>query len=162
MQNESEKSLRIWVDADACPTAVREILFRVGQRRGLEIILVANQSVWVPKSALIRFITVRDGADVADQTIVDLMEPGDVVITNDIPLAARVVEKRGVAIGPRGEVFDSGSVEQRLASRNVMEHLRSAGVESSGPKPLGTKDLQNFSNSIDRILTRLLQRRSKL
>jgi uncharacterized protein len=157
MSSSCESSLRIWIDADACPITIREILFRTGQRLGLETILVANQSIRVPTSKLIRVITVRDGANVADQMIVDQMQAGDVVITGDIPLAAQVVEKNGVAIGTRGEVYDAGSVQERLASRNVMEHLRSAGIETSGPRPLSPKDVQNFSNSLDRTLTRLLR-----
>lgn len=157
MSSSCEGSLRIWIDADACPISIREILFRTGQRLGLETILVANQSIRVPTSDLIRVITVRDGANVADQMIVDQMQAGDVVITGDIPLAAQVVEKSGVAIGTRGEVYDVGSVQERLASRNVMEHLRSAGIETSGPRPLSPKDVQNFSNSLDRTLTRLLR-----
>ncbi len=157
MSSSCESPLRIWIDADACPITIREILFRTGKRLGLETILVANQSIRVPTSDLIRVITVRDGANVADQMIVDQMQAGDVVITGDIPLAAQVVEKSGVAIGTRGEVYDVGSVQERLASRNVMEHLRSAGIETSGPRPLSPKDVQNFSNSLDRTLTRLLR-----
>lgn len=157
MSTPSKISLRIWIDADACPGPIREILYRTGQRLGVETILVANQSIGVPKSQLIRVVTVRHGADVADQTIVDQMQAGDLVITGDIPLAARVVEKNGIAIGTRGEVFDAVSVQQRLASRNVMEQLRSAGIDTAGPKPLSAKDIQTFANSLDRTLTRLLK-----
>jgi len=151
--------LRIWIDADACPGPIREILYKTGKRLGIELILVANQSVRVPQSELIRIITVRDGADIADNTIVEQMRGGDIVITGDIPLAARVVEKQGIAIGTRGELFDDASVHGQLASRNVMEHLRSAGVETSGPRPLSQKDIQTFANSLDRILTRMLKQR---
>ncbi len=133
------------------------MLFRTGKRLGLEIILVANQSMRVPSSELIRIITVRDGADIADNTIVEQMRAGDVVITSDIPLAARVVEQQGIAIGTRGEVFDDASVHGRLASRNVMEHLRSAGMETAGPRPFSPRDVQTFANSLDRTLTRLLK-----
>ncbi|MDP1562971.1 MAG: YaiI/YqxD family protein [Pirellulaceae bacterium] len=157
MSTPTNRSPKIWIDADACPVSIREILFRTGQRLGLETILVANQSIRIPKSDLIRLITVRDGADVADKTIADQMQAGDLVITADIPLAARVVEKCGVAIGSRGEVYDAASIQARLASRNVMEHLRSAGMETSGPKPLSQKDVQSFANSLDRTLTRLLK-----
>jgi uncharacterized protein YaiI (UPF0178 family) len=145
---------RIWIDADACPAAIKEILFRTAQRLQIELILVANQSMRVPTSDLIRVIAVPHGADVADETIVRSMQPGDVVITGDIPLAARVVERSGVAIGTRGELFDDVSVHGRLASRNLMDQLRSAGVETSGPKPLHSKDIQAFANQLDRILTR--------
>lgn len=157
MSTPNNDALKIWIDADACPIPIREILFRTGQRLGVETILVANQSIRVPRSELIRVITVRNGADIADQTIVDQMQAGDVVITGDIPLAARVVEKNGIAIGTRGEVFDGVSVQQRLASRNVMEQLRSAGIDTAGPKPLSAKDVQTFANSLDRTLTRLLK-----
>ncbi len=138
------------------------MLFRTGKRLEIEIILVANQSMRAPTSDLIRIITVRDGADIADNTIVEQMVPGDVVITSDIPLAARVVDKGGIAIGTRGEVFDDASVHGRLASRNVMEHLRSAGMETSGPAPICQKDVQTFANSLDRTLTRKLKNRRQV
>ncbi len=153
----TENRLRIWIDADACPVAIREVLFRTGKRLGIEIILVANQSMRVPTSDLIRVITVRDGADIADNMIVEQLRAGDVVVTSDIPLAARVVKQGGIAIGTRGEVFDDRSVQGRLASRNMMEHLRSAGIDTPGPAPFRQKDVQTFANSIDRTLTRLLK-----
>lgn len=163
MENETESEslapLRLWVDADACPVAIKEILFRTGQRLGLEVVLVSNQSQRVPRAGGVRVITVRDGADVADHRIVAEMSAGDVVITSDIPLAARVVEKQGIALGTRGEIMDDATVHGRLASRNVMEHLRSAGVETLGPKPLSAKDVQTFANALDRTLARLLRRR---
>ncbi len=113
----------------------------------------------VPSSDFIRLITVPDGADVADNKIIEMLEPGDIVITGDIPLAARVVEKSGIAIGVRGELFDDSSVHDRLASRNLMEQFRSAGVDTSGPKPLAQKDIQTFANLLDRTLTRSLRTR---
>jgi uncharacterized protein len=147
--------MRIWVDADACPAALKEVLFRTGKRLAIEIILVANQSMRAPESTKVQVITVRDGANLADDWIVEQMQAGDVVITSDVPLAARVVEKSGIAIGTRGEVFDDSSVHSRLATRNVMEHLRSAGVDTHGPRPLSQKDVQNFANALDRTLTRI-------
>jgi uncharacterized protein len=147
--------MRIWVDADACPAALKEVLFRTGKRLAIEIILVANQSMRAPESTKVQVITVRDGANLADDWIVEQMQVGDVVITSDVPLAARVVEKSGIAIGTRGEVFDDSSVHSRLAARNVMEHLRSAGVDTHGPRPLSQKDVQNFANALDRTLTRI-------
>lgn len=155
MPTNSDYKMRIWVDADACPVTIKEVLYRTGKRLGIEIVLVANQSMWTPESNLIRVITVRDGANVADNTIVDQMQAGDIVITGDVPLAARVVEKSGIAIGTRGEVFDDSSVHSRLASRDVMEHLRSAGMDTKGPRPLNQKDVQNFANALDRMLTRI-------
>ncbi|MCP4885678.1 MAG: YaiI/YqxD family protein [Rubripirellula sp.] len=150
--------MKIWIDADACPVAIREILFRTAERLRIETTLVANQSIAIAKSAFIRRVTVRDGADIADDRIVELMQRGDLVITSDIPLASRVVEKEGVAISPRGELFDDKSVHERLAARNLMEQFRSAGFETGGPKPLSQKDVQTFANQLDRSLTRLLQR----
>jgi uncharacterized protein YaiI (UPF0178 family) len=150
--------MKIWIDADACPVAIREILFRTAERLRIETTLVANQSIAIAKSAFIRRVTVRDGADIADDRIVELMQRGDLVITSDIPLASRVVEKEGVAISPRGELFDDKSVHERLAARNLMEQFRSAGFETGGPKPLSQKDVQTFANQLDRSLTQLLQR----
>ena len=147
--------MRIWVDADACPAALKEVLFRTGKRLAIEVILVANQSMRAPESTKVRVITVRDGANLADDWIVEQMQLGDVVITSDVPLAARVVEKSGIAIGTRGEVFDDASVHSRLAMRNVMEHLRSSGIDTHGPRPLSQKDVQNFANALDRTLTKL-------
>ena len=123
------------------------------------MILVSNQAMRVPSSDFIRLITVPDGADVADNEIIEMLEPGDIVITGDIPLAARVVEKSGMAIGFRGELFDDSSVHDRLASRNLMEQFRSAGVDTNGPKPLAQKDIQTFANLLDRTLTRSLRKR---
>lgn len=151
--------MKIWVDADACPAVLKEVLFRTGKRLGLEIILVANQSMHAPNSTFVRVVTVRDGANLADDWIVEQMQVGDVVVTSDVPLAARVVERSGIAIGTRGEIFDDSSVHSRLATRNVMEHLRSAGIDTHGPRPLSQKDVQNFANALDRTLTRI--RKSK-
>lgn len=155
MNSNDSSQLRIWVDADACPAAIKEILFRTAKRLQVQLILVANQAIHIPKSNLIQLMTVSHGADVADNKIVELMEPNEVVITGDILLAARVVEKDGVAIGTRGELFDDDSVHDRLASRNLMEQFRSAGVDTSGPRPLSQKDIQEFANVLDRTLTRL-------
>lgn len=154
-----KKAISVWVDADACPFPVKEVLFRTAKRRKLLTTLVANQSIAIPKSDFIDRITVSDGADVADGKIVQLMQAGDLVITDDIPLAARVVEKGGVAIGMRGQTYDDASVHSRLASRNLMDQMRSAGIQTSGPKPYSNKDLQQFSNTLDRLLTKLSKRR---
>lgn len=154
-------TVKIWVDADACPLAVKEILFRTAKRLKVETILVANQSISIPSSDLIRRITVRDGADIADDRIVELMQPFDLVITGDIPLASRVVEKGGVAIGTRGELYDDASVHGRLASRNLMEQFRSAGMQTGGPRPLSNKDVQSFANQLDRMLTRMIKKSAK-
>lgn len=151
-------TFQIWVDADACPAAIKEILYRTARRLQVELTLVANQSMHVPSSKLIRLITVPDGADVADDRIVEMLSAGDVVITGDVPLAARVVEKSAIAIGVRGELFDEKSVHDRLASRDLMEQFRSEGIETRGPRPLTQKHLQTFANVLDRTLTRCLKK----
>ncbi|MEZ6123961.1 MAG: YaiI/YqxD family protein [Planctomycetaceae bacterium] len=145
----------IWVDADACPAAIKEVLFRTARRIQIEVVLVANNGIAIPSSDWIHLITVPGGADQADNRIVEMLQAGDIVITSDIPLAARVVSRDGIAIGHRGEVFDAETVHSRLATRNLMEEFRSAGLETSGPKPFSQKDVQEFSNSLDRLLTRL-------
>lgn len=151
--------LRVWIDADACPVAIKQLLFRTAQRLEVEAVLVANQTMRVPRSPYVRAITVPDGPDVADDRIAENVRPGDVVITGDIPLAARVVAAGGTAIGPRGELLDDATVHDRLASRDLMEELRAAGLETRGPKPLMPKDLQTFANVLDRTLTRALRKR---
>lgn len=158
MNTAAKNPFRIWVDADACPAAIKEILYRTVRRLQVELILVANQTMQIPSTELIQLITVPEGADVADDKIVEMLAPGDVVITGDIPLAARVAEKSGIAIGTRGELFDDDTVHERLASRNLMEQFRSAGVDTSGPKPLTQKNIQTFANLLDRTLTRCLKR----
>jgi uncharacterized protein YaiI (UPF0178 family) len=156
-ENESVIPFQIWIDADACPNAIKDILFRTSMRLKIKLTLVANQSARVPKSDLINVITVPYGADIADNLIADQMKPKDIVITGDIPLAARVVENDGIAIGTRGELFDEKTIHSRLASRNLMEQFRSAGIETKGPKPLSQKDAQTFANQLDRLLTKLLK-----
>ncbi len=158
MNTPENNPFQIWVDADACPAPIKEILFRTARRLQVELTLVANQSMHVPVSKLIRLITVPEGADVADDKIVEMLAPGDVVITGDIPLAARVVGKSAIAIGVRGELFDENSVHDRLASRDLMEQFRSAGVETRGPSQLTKKHLQTFANVLDRTLTRCLKK----
>lgn len=154
----SSQRPKIWVDADACPVAIREILFRTINRLNLQLIFIANQSVNIPESKLVVSIVVPHGADLADHKIVDMMNEGDVVITSDIPLAARVVEQGGVAIGSRGELLDDKTVHSRLAARNLMDQLRSAGMTTGGPKPLSQKDIQTFANQLDRTITRALRK----
>lgn len=153
------ETFRIWIDADACPGPIKEILFRTAKRLEVPTVLVANQSMQIPRSPFIRLMLVTHGANEADDRIIESMSPGDVVITGDIPLAARVVEQEGLAIGTRGELYDDRSVHERLAARDLMEQFRAAGVETSGPKPLNQKDAQAFANQLDRTLTRLLRKR---
>jgi len=146
--------MKIWVDADACPVAVKEILFKCADRRMITVTLVANQSLKIPPSPHISFIQVPAGFDVADNEIVKQMDEGDLVITADIPLAAEVIEEGGTALNPRGELYTRDNVKSHLAIRDLMETLRSGGVETKGPSPLGKKDLHAFANQLDRWLTK--------
>jgi uncharacterized protein YaiI (UPF0178 family) len=147
----------IWVDADACPSAIKDVLYRTARRVQIEVAVVANRSIYVPVSEWIHLITVTEGANIADDKIVEMLEPGDLVITGDIPLAARVVEKKGLALGHRGEIFDEQTVQNRLATRDLMEQFRSAGMDTGGPAPFGPKDVQLFANALDRIVTQLFR-----
>lgn len=147
----------ILVDADACPVAIKEIVFRTAERLRIKTVLVANQSMAIPKSEWIGRVVVSSGADKADHAIVERVSAGDVVIADDVPLAARVVEKGGFVIGSRGELFDDRNIHSRLAARDLMEQLRLAGIETEGPKPFKQKDAQAFANQLDRTLTRLMK-----
>ncbi|HET7332440.1 YaiI/YqxD family protein [Dyella sp.] len=143
---------RIWVDADACPVAIKEILFRAAQRAQVQVTLVANHALRTPPSPYIRSIQVAGGFDVADNEIVSLVAPGDLVVTQDIPLAAAVIGKGALAVHPRGELFTPDTIQQRLTMRNFMEELRSAGVNTGGPAALHPRDKQAFANQLDRWL----------
>lgn len=147
--------MKIWVDADACPKVIKEILFRAAQRRQVDLILVANAPLAVPRSSRIRSVVVPQGIDVADQAITDWAERGDLVITADIPLAAAVVEKGVQALNPRGELYTADNVRQHLSMRNFMADLRGAGVETSGPSAFHQRDRQAFANQLDRLLARI-------
>jgi len=151
--------MKIWVDADACPGVIKEILFRVSERTQLQLCLVANHAIRIPKSKLIKFVQVVPGFDVADNEIVNRMSSGDIVITADIPLAAEVIEKGGQAINPRGELYTVENIRARLNMRDFMDSLRSSGVNTGGPPPLGPKDQQVFANQLDRIVTKFLNRK---
>ena len=146
--------MRIWVDADACPRVIKEILFRAAERVGVELTLVANAQLRVPPSHFIRTLQVERGFDVADNRIVDLVEAGDLVVTADIPLAAAVIEKGGHALNPRGELYTPDNIKERLAMRNLMDELRSSGQIIGGPPAISNSDRMDFANSLDRLLTR--------
>jgi len=149
--------MKIWVDADACPKPVKEILYRAANRAKVETILVANQSLSTPSSPFIRSVQVPGGFDVADNYIVQHCEANDIVITQDIPLAAEVVEKKTHAINPRGELYTPANIKQRLAMRDLMEELRSTGQVSGGPKSFSHTDRQAFANSLDRLLAKAMR-----
>lgn len=142
----------IWVDADACPRVVKDILFRAALRRNIALVLVANQLLDTPPGPLIRSVQVQQGFDVADNYIVANLNPGDLVITADIPLAAEVIAKGGAAINPRGELYTPGNIRQRLTMRNFMDEMRGAGIQTGGPAPFSPQDTQAFANSLDRWL----------
>jgi len=145
---------QIWVDADACPNVIKEILFRAAGRVGIQVTLVANQAIQVPRSRNIHTIRVGAGFDVADNHIVQQMVAGDLVITADIPLAAEVIEKGGLALNPRGELYTEENIRQRLNMRDFMESLRSSGVDTGGPASFSQADRQSFANQLDRLLAR--------
>jgi uncharacterized protein YaiI (UPF0178 family) len=144
--------MNIWVDADACPGAIKEILFRVAERLQIRTTLVANQMLRTPPSPWIHALQVPDGFDVADNEIVARVEPGDVVVTADIPLAASVLEKGGRVITPHGERYTADNIRERLSMRSFMEEMRAGGVNTGGPRPFSMADRQNFANALDRLL----------
>ena len=148
--------MRIWIDADACPNVIKEILFRAAERTKVPLTLVANQPTRIPLSPLVRQVQVSAGFDEADRRILELVEPGDLVITADIPLAAKVIEKGARALNPRGELYTEENVRERLAMRNLMDELRSGGMISGGPAVLSQSDRQAFANALDRVLSKAM------
>ena len=146
--------MRIWVDADACPQVIKEILFRAAERAQILTTLVANTLLRVPSSPFIKSVRVAKGFNVADLQIVEQIQPGDLVITADIPLAAEVIARGAHALDPRGELYSEDNVRERLAIRNLMQDLRSQGALIGGPAPLGPSDRQRFANHLDRLLAR--------
>ncbi len=146
--------MKIWVDADACPVVIKEILYRVASRTQIMLTLVANQMLRVPPSPWIKALQVPGGFDVADQRIAQEVEAGDLVITADIPLAAQVIAKGACVIDPRGELLTEANIQERLTLRNFMDGLRSSGVETGGPAALSNADRQAFANQVDRLLAK--------
>ena len=149
--------MKIWVDADACPVVVKEILFRAAERTGVQTTLVANQALRTPKSRYIDTLQVPKGFDVADNEIVKRLNAGDLVITSDIPLAADVIEKGGLALSPRGELYSAENIRGRLNMRDFMDTLRASGIDTGGPPVLSQSDRQAFANHLDTWLTRYAQ-----
>ena len=146
--------MKIWVDADACPAVVKEILFKAAERRQIELVLIANQYLKTPASKFIRAVQVPQGFDVADNEIVRLLEAGDLVITADIPLADEVITKGGHALSPRGELFTKDNIKGRLNVRDFMETMRSSGVQTGGPPAFNQQDRKAFSDQLDRWLAK--------
>lgn len=150
--------MQIWVDADACPVVVKEILYRAAERAKILLTLVANQPMQVPRSPWIATKRVAGGFDVADDYIAAQVEPGDLVITADIPLASQVIERGGAALNPRGERYTEENIRQRLGMRDFMDTLRSSGIHTGGPPPLNQADRRNFANELDRFLAQARRR----
>jgi uncharacterized protein YaiI (UPF0178 family) len=146
--------MQIWVDADACPGEIKDLLYRAAKRTQTKVTLVANQALRTPRSEFIDNIMVPSGMNVADRRIVELVQPGDLVITADIPLAAEVVAKGGQALDPRGELYTEANVGERLAVRNLFDELRGGGEITGGPSNFTAKDRQAFANQLDRWLTK--------
>ena len=150
-------NFKLWVDADALPKILREIIFRASDRYLLDVIFVANQPLGIAPSVRIKSLQAMSGADQADQEIVKQMMAHDVVITQDIPLAAQVIDKGGVAIHPRGEIFTTTNIKARLHLRDYMDTLRGAGVQTGGPKPLNDRDKREFSSALDQTIQRQIR-----
>jgi uncharacterized protein YaiI (UPF0178 family) len=146
--------MKIWVDADACPVVIKEILFRAAERTGLQLTLVANQPLQVPRSRCIKTLQVPSGFDVADDEIVKRLSAGDLVITSDIPLAAEVIGKGGHALSPRGELYSTENIGERLNMRDFMDTMRASGIDTGGPPALSQSDRQAFANYLDQLLTK--------
>lgn len=146
--------MQIWVDADACPNPIKEILYRAAERAQVPLILVANKLLRVPPSPWIRALQVPGGFDVADQKIADDCAPGDLVITADIPLASSVIEKGGHALNPRGELYTPDTIRERLMMRDFMDNLRASGIETGGPASFSQSDRQAFAKQLDRLLAK--------
>ena len=150
-------SFTVWVDADACPRAIKDVLYRAAEKRQLQLVLVANQFLQVPPSQFISTLQVPAGFDVADNAIVERMNPGDLVITGDIPLADEVISKKGTALTPRGTIYTAENIKDHLNRRDMLDELRGSGVVTGGPPALDKKDVQIFANGLDRLLTRAMQ-----
>ncbi len=153
--------MKIWVDADACPVVIKEILFKAAERTGVQMTLVANQPMRVPALPCILFIQVGSGPDVADNEIVKRLAAGDLVITADIPLASDVIEKGGHALNPRGELYSVENIRSRLSMRDFMDSLRANGVDTGGPPALNQNDRQAFANQLDKLLSNYAGKKSR-
>ncbi len=149
--------LKIWIDADACPRVVKDLVFRASSRLKVPVCLVANRYMPVPPEPLITSVLVDKGMDIADSYIFDNVTENDIVITADIPLAALVVEKGATAIDPRGELYTEDNVRERLSMRDFIKGLRDNGVDTGGPPPFGPKDKERFANSVNRVLTKMMK-----
>lgn len=152
--------MKIWVDADACPVVIKEILFKAAERTKITTTLVANHHIRIPPSKVIHFMQVSSGFDIADDEIVKRVEENDLVITSDIPLADEVITKLGIALSPRGELFTKENIKSRLNIRDFMDTMRASGAQTGGPPPLSQSDRQTFANHLDSILMRFQKSQS--
>ncbi|MFN8673384.1 MAG: YaiI/YqxD family protein [Candidatus Sericytochromatia bacterium] len=151
--------MKIYIDADACPKQIKEVLYKASFRLKVPLILVANKNLGFPYDELISSIIVENGLNVADDKIAELVEKNDLVITADIPLADRVIEKEAFALNPRGRLYTKENIKESLSTRNFFDELRKNGIETGGPKPFDKKDVYNFSNQLDTLLTKLLKKK---
>ncbi|MGH1485416.1 MAG: YaiI/YqxD family protein [Cellvibrionaceae bacterium] len=151
--NQEQRTLQIWVDADACPVVIREIICRAAERTKTQTTFVANQAIKLPNSRYLSMLQVEPGFDVADDTIVQRTHAGDIIITSDIPLAAEILDKDGLVLTARGQRYTKDNIKARLNMRDFMETMRASGIQSGGPPALNHSDRQNFANALDRLLT---------
>ncbi len=147
--------MKIWVDADACPAAIKNILFKAADRTRVELTLVANHPMKMPKRTYIKFLKVSSGFDVADNEILKMLDTGDLVITGDIPLAAQVLEQGGIALNPRGHLYSTESIREQLNMRELKETLRDSGVDTGGPRAMSQKNTSRFANNLNKILSQI-------
>lgn len=147
--------MKIWIDADACPKVIKEHVYKIAASKNISVTLVANAPMWTPASPFIGLVQVDQGADVADNYIVEHAKATDLIITADIPLAALIVELGAIAINPRGEVYTEENISEWLSIRDFMQELRDGGLDTGGPAPFGTKDKAAFANSLNRILSKI-------
>jgi len=152
--------MKIWVDADACPAVIKEILFKAAERTGILTTLIANQAIRIPPSVFIKSLQVKAGFDVADNEIIKRLEIGDLVITADIPLAAEAIEKGAHALNPRGELYSADTIKARLNMRDFMDTLRASGIHTGGPPTLNHGDRKAFADNLDKLITRLTKNSS--
>ncbi|NKB76966.1 MAG: YaiI/YqxD family protein [Gammaproteobacteria bacterium] len=156
---DEQKQEKIWVDADACPVVIKDMLFRAAVRTHTPVTLVSNQYISTPASPYVQMLQVMPGFDVADNEIVKRMSAGDLVITSDIPLAAEVIDKQGMALSPRGELYSKNNIRGRLNMRDFMDTMRASGIHTGGPPPLSQRDRQAFANHLDKILNKFGKQR---
>lgn len=152
---ETKQKNKIWIDGDACPKAIKDIIFKAVNRSKIECVIVANQFINIPLSNLIKRLIVEPGFDKADDKITELVNPGDLVITADLPLAETCLVKQAQVISPRGELYSLNSIKQKLAMRDFNEVMRGSGIHSSGPKAMASKDMSQFANQLDRLLAKM-------